>query len=150
VTLDEAKCYMGTRYVLHKQYQPVLHHSVYALVNVSDTFMRVRHRMRHEVSFSQAVDNERARLRLAFESLVHAGLAPGDAIWFGASRVTESAYKAFQPGHARKIHCEEKGDLDSVRKRSYVLSASLAAAETGAPDASLPASSFIAANASRV
>ena len=95
MTLDEAKCYMGTRYVLHKQYQPVPHHSAYALVNVSDTFMRVRHRMRHEVSFSQAVGNERARLRLAFDSAAHAGLAPGDVIWFGDSRVTESAANAF-------------------------------------------------------
>ena len=97
MTLDEAKCYMGTRYVLHKHYQPMPHHSVYALVNVGHTFMRVRHRMRHEVSFSQAVSDEKARLRLAFENAAHAGLAPGDVIYLFVTPALAAACVKFRP-----------------------------------------------------
>lgn len=48
MSLDEAKHWLGARWVLHPAYQPIPHHSNYALVNVGHTFDRVRNRMRTE------------------------------------------------------------------------------------------------------
>jgi hypothetical protein len=64
VTLPEAKSYLGPRWVLHPDYQPLPHHSNYALVNVAHTFMRVRHRLKQQRSFSGEVEQVRQKLRL--------------------------------------------------------------------------------------
>lgn len=64
MSLDAAKQWLGPRWVLHPAYQPELHHSNYALVNVGHTFMRVRHRMKQKRSFSDMVEQTRQRLRL--------------------------------------------------------------------------------------
>lgn len=64
MTIHEAKSWLGTSYVLHPAYEPQPHHSSHALVNVGVTWMRVRHRMRQERSFADAVEQTRQRLRL--------------------------------------------------------------------------------------
>jgi hypothetical protein len=64
MNLPEAKAYLGRSWVLHPDYQPVPHHSNYALVNVGHTFMRVRHRLKQQRSFSGEVEQVRAKLRL--------------------------------------------------------------------------------------
>lgn len=64
MSADEAKEWLGGRYVLHPDYQPLPHHSNYARVDVAVTFMRVRHRMRQERSFVGAVEQVRQRLRM--------------------------------------------------------------------------------------
>lgn len=64
MSIDEAKDWLGRRYVLHSQYEPQSNHSVYALVRVELTWMRVRHRMRQERSFAGEVEQVRQRLRM--------------------------------------------------------------------------------------
>jgi hypothetical protein len=64
LTLDDAKAYLGTSYVFHPDYQPIPHHSAYALVNVGITHMRVRDRLRRQRSFAGEVEQIRAKLRL--------------------------------------------------------------------------------------
>jgi hypothetical protein len=64
VTLSEAKAYLGTSWVLHRNYQPQPNHSSYALVNVGITHMRVRDRLRRQRSFAGEVEHVRQRLRL--------------------------------------------------------------------------------------
>lgn len=46
MSLEEAKHWLGARWVLHPDYQPIEHHSSYARVSVWHTFERVRHQMR--------------------------------------------------------------------------------------------------------
>jgi hypothetical protein len=62
MTIDEAKAYLSTGWVLHPQYQASAHHSVYALVDVRATCVRVRSRMRP--SFASAVEQVKKRLRV--------------------------------------------------------------------------------------
>jgi hypothetical protein len=64
MTLPEAKAYLGASWVLHPDYQPLPHHSNYALVNVAHTFMRVRHRLKQQRSFAGEVEQVRQKLRL--------------------------------------------------------------------------------------
>jgi len=59
--IEQAKEFLGVRWVLHPQYEPAPHHSCYALVDLRATFARVRMRMRP--SFSEAVRQTRERLR---------------------------------------------------------------------------------------
>jgi len=62
VTLSEAKAYLSTGWVLHPDYEPSGHHSVYALVDVRATCARVRLKMRP--SFASAVEQVKKRLRI--------------------------------------------------------------------------------------
>jgi hypothetical protein len=65
MSLEEAKHWLAERWVLHPDYQPLPHHSNYALVNVAHTFMRVRHRLKQQQrSFSGEVEQVRQKLRL--------------------------------------------------------------------------------------
>lgn len=64
MSLDEAKEWLGANHVLHPAYQPQPHHSNYARVDVRETFLRVRHRMKQERSFVGAVEQVRQQLRL--------------------------------------------------------------------------------------
>jgi hypothetical protein len=68
MTLEEAKAFLGTAHVLSPKYRAEAypHHSCYALVDVRVTFMRVRHRMRQQPSFADAVAQARQRLRLVY------------------------------------------------------------------------------------
>jgi hypothetical protein len=64
MTIEQAKSYLGTSWVLHPDYQPQEQHSSYALVNVGITCMRVRDRLRRQRSFSGEVEQIRQKLRL--------------------------------------------------------------------------------------
>jgi|HubBroStandDraft_4_1064222.scaffolds.fasta_scaffold39605_8 hypothetical protein len=59
--IEQAKEFLGVRWVLHPEYERQAHHSCYALVDLRATFARVRARMRP--SFSEAVRQTRDRLR---------------------------------------------------------------------------------------
>lgn len=64
MSLIAAKEWLGRRFVLHPDYQPEPHHSNYARVDVRETFMRVRARLKQERSFVGAVEQVRVKLRL--------------------------------------------------------------------------------------
>jgi hypothetical protein len=64
MTIDQAKSYLGTSWVLHPDYQPQEQHSAYALVNVGITHMRARDRLRRQRSFAGEVEQTKQRLRL--------------------------------------------------------------------------------------
>jgi len=64
VNIDQAKSYLGVGYVFHADYrlEKRPHHSVFALVDVRATCVRVRSRMRP--SFASAVEQVKKRLRV--------------------------------------------------------------------------------------
>jgi hypothetical protein len=66
MSLEQAKAYLGERYVLHPRYrrEDHPHHSSYALVDVRATFARVRNRMKQQPSFAEAVAQVKHKLRL--------------------------------------------------------------------------------------
>lgn len=73
MSIDAAKEFLGSSWVLHPAYDPKHHpwHSTHALVNVLATWERVRNRTKvqqaaADTSFSSTVDQVKRRLRLVY------------------------------------------------------------------------------------
>lgn len=66
MTAEESKAWLGPRWLLHASYDPAATpwHSQRHAVDVRLTFLRVRHRMGKQPSFSMLVEQTKARLRV--------------------------------------------------------------------------------------